>query len=153
VAVGSLSVSAGLLWVIIAWMGETRGLALTLAGITGIIVSIGVAVDSNVVFYEDFREKVWRGSTPRSVALTSFNSSFRTIVTANMASLIGAVLLYVLTIGSVRGFALFLAIGTVLDMIASYWFMRPMALYLARSPRLADRPRLLGMSRPREEPS
>ena len=151
VAVGSLSVSACLLWVIIAWMGETRDLALTLAGITGIIVSIGVAVDSNVVFYEDFREKVWRGSSPRSVATTSFNSSFRTIVTANMASLIGAVLLYVLTVGSVRGFALFLAIGTVLDMIASYWFMRPMALYLARSRRWADRPRWLGMAAPRGE--
>jgi preprotein translocase subunit SecD len=145
VAVGSLTVSAALLWVIIAWMGEVRELALTLAGITGIIVSIGVAVDSNVVFYEDFREKVWRGATPRSVALASFNSSFRTIVTANMASLIGAVLLYVLTIGSVRGFALFLAIGTVLDMIASYWFMRPMTLYLARNRRLAAHPRWLGM--------
>ena len=83
------------------------------------------------------------------MATTSFNSSFRTIVTANMASLIGAVLLYLLTVGSIRGFALFLAIGTVLDMIASYWFMRPMALYLARSRRWADRPRWLGMAAPR----
>ena len=146
VAIGSLTVSAGLLWVIIAWMGETRGLALTLAGITGIIVSIGVAVDSNVVFYESFKEEVWRGRSPRSVAAQSFNSSFRTIVTANMASLIGAVLLYVLTVGSVRGFALFLAIGTVLDMIASYWFMRPLVLFLAKSKRVAHRPHLLGVT-------
>jgi preprotein translocase subunit SecD len=146
VAIGSLSVSAALLWVIIAWMGETRGLALTLAGITGIIVSIGVAVDSNVVFYEHFKEEVWRGRSARSVASQSFNSSFRTIVTANSASLIGAVLLYVLTVGSVRGFALFLAIGTVLDMVASYWFMRPAVLYLAKSKRLAHRPSLLGVS-------
>jgi preprotein translocase subunit SecD len=145
VAIGSLAVSAGLLWAIIAWMGETRDLALTLAGITGIIVSIGVAVDSNVVFYEDFKEQVWQGRTPRSVASASFNSSFRTIVTANMASLIGAVLLYVLTVGSVRGFALFLAIGTVLDMIASYWFMRPLVLFLAKSKRIGHRPALLGV--------
>lgn len=146
VAIGSLTVSAGLMWAIIAWMGETRDLALTLAGITGIIVSIGVAVDSNVVFYESFKEEVWRGRSPRSVASQSFNSSFRTIVTANMASLIGAVLLYVLTVGSVRGFALFLAIGTVLDMIASYWFMRPLVLFLAKSKRFAHRPHLLGVS-------
>jgi preprotein translocase subunit SecD len=145
VAIGSLSVSAGLLWVIIAWMGETRGLALTLAGITGIIVSIGVAVDSNVVFYEHFKEEVWRGRSARSVASQSFNSSFRTIVTANSASLIGAILLYVLTVGSVRGFALFLAIGTVLDMVASYWFMRPAVLYLAKSKRWG-KPKLLGVS-------
>ena len=146
VAMGSLAVSAALLWAIIAWLGETRELALTLAGITGIIVSIGVAVDSNVVFYENFREEVWRGRSARVVASQSFNTSFRTIVTANMASLIGAVLLYVLTVGSVRGFALFLAIGTVLDMIASYWFMRPLVLFLARSRRLGNRPQLLGVA-------
>jgi preprotein translocase subunit SecD len=146
VAMGSLAVSAALLWAIICWLGETRDLALTLAGITGIIVSIGVAVDSNVVFYENFREEVWRGRSARVVATQSFNTSFRTIVTANMASLIGAVLLYVLTVGSVRGFALFLAIGTVLDMIASYWFMRPLVLYLARHRTLSERPELLGIA-------
>jgi preprotein translocase subunit SecD len=146
VAIGSLAVSGGLMWAVISWLGESRGLALTLAGITGIIVSIGVAVDSNVVFYEHLKEEVWGGRTPRSVASASFNTSFRTIVTANMASLIGAVLLYVLTVGSVRGFALFLAIGTVLDMVASYWFMRPMVLFLAKSKRFAHRPRLLGVS-------
>lgn len=146
VAIGSLSVSAGLLWVIIAWMGETRGLALTLAGITGIIVSIGVAVDSNVVFYEHLKEEVWRGRTARSAATTSFSSAFSTIVTANMASFIGAALLYVLTVGSVRGFALFLAIGTLLDMLASYYIMRPLVLWLVKSKRFADRPRLLGVS-------
>ncbi|MET0729104.1 MAG: protein translocase subunit SecD [Acidimicrobiales bacterium] len=146
VAVGSLAVSAALMWAIIAWLGETRGLALTLAGITGIIVSIGVAVDSNVVFYEHLKEEVWRGRTARSVASASFRSSFKTIVTANMASFIGAALLYLLTVGPVRGFALFLAIGTVLDMIASYWFMRPLVLYLSKSKRFAERPKLLGVS-------
>jgi len=146
VAILSLAVSAGLLWVIIAWMGETRDLALTLAGITGIIVSIGVAVDSNVVFYENLKEEVWRGRTARSAVTASFGSAFSTIVKANVATLIGAVLLYLLTVGSVRGFALFLAIGTVLDMIASYWFMRPLVLWLARSRRFAHRPHLLGVS-------
>jgi len=148
VAVGSVAISGALMWSIISWLGETRGLALTLAGVTGIIVSIGVAVDSNVVFYEHLKEEVWRGRTPRSVASASFSNSFRTIVKANVASLIGAVLLYVLTVGSVRGFALFLAIGTVLDMIASYWFMRPMVLFLTRSRRFADRPRALGVTTP-----
>ncbi|MFP5256020.1 MAG: protein translocase subunit SecD [Acidimicrobiia bacterium] len=148
VAMASLAVSAGLLWVVIAWMGETRDLALTLAGITGIIVSIGVAVDSNVVFYENLKEEVWRGRTPRSAATGSFGSAFSTIVKANVATLIGAVLLYLLTVGSVRGFALFLAIGTVLDMIASYWFMRPLVMWLVRSRRYLERPQVLGLTTP-----
>jgi preprotein translocase subunit SecD len=148
VAMASLAVSAGLLWVVIAWMGETRDLALTLAGITGIIVSIGVAVDSNVVFYENLKEEVWRGRTPRSAATGSFGSAFSTIVKANVATLIGAVLLYLLTVGSVRGFALFLAIGTVLDMIASYWFMRPLVMWLVRSRRYLERPQVLGLTAP-----
>jgi len=146
VAIASLTLSAGLLWVVIAWLGESRELALTLAGITGIIVSIGVAVDSNVVFYEHLKEEVWRGRTARSAATTSFNSAFSTIVTANMASFIGAALLYILTIGSVRGFALFLAIGTLLDMVASYFFMRPAVLWLVKSKRFANRPHLLGVA-------
>ncbi|MGV3758476.1 MAG: protein translocase subunit SecD, partial [Actinomycetota bacterium] len=146
VAIASLAVSAGLMWVVIAWMGETRDLALTLAGITGIIVSIGVAVDSNVVYYENLKEEVWRGRTPRAAAQSSFGSAFGTIVKANMASLIGAVLLYVLTVGSVRGFALFLGIGTVLDMLASYFFMRPLVLWLVRRRRFVEQPRLLGLA-------
>lgn len=148
VAMGSLAVSAGLLWVVIAWMGETRDLALTLAGITGIIVSIGVAVDSNVVFYENLKEEVWRGRTARAAASGSFGSAFSTIVKANVATLIGAVLLYLLTVGSVRGFALFLAIGTVLDMIASYWFMRPLVMWLVRNRRYVERPHVLGVATP-----
>src|SRR3546814_19994473 len=71
VAIGSLAVSGGLMWAIICWMGETRDLALTLAGVTGIIVSIGVAVDSNVVFYEHLQAEVWRGRTVRRVATPS----------------------------------------------------------------------------------
>lgn len=146
VAIASLAVSGGLMWVVIAWMGETRNLALTLAGVTGIIVSIGVAVDSNVVYYENLKEEVWRGRTPRAAAQSSFGSAFGTIVKANVATLIGAVLLYLLTVGSVRGFALFLGIGTVLDMFASYYFMRPLVLWLVRRPRFLERPRLLGVT-------
>jgi preprotein translocase subunit SecD len=146
VAIASLAVSAGLMWVVIAWLGETRDLALTLAGITGIIVSIGVAVDSNVVYYENLKEEVWRGRTPRAAAQSSFGSAFGTIVKANMATLIGAILLYLLTVGPVRGFALFLGIGTALDMLASYFFMRPLVLWLVRRRRFVERPRLLGLA-------
>jgi preprotein translocase subunit SecD len=145
VAISSLTLSGAMLWAIVAWLGETRDLALTLAGITGIVVSIGIAMDSNVVFYEHLKEDVSRGRSARGAVSGSFSHAFSTIVKADVASLIGAVLLYVLTVGSVRGFALFLGMSTVLDLIASYWFMRPLVVRMATSDRFKDRPGLLGL--------
>ncbi len=105
-----LCVSGALMWSIVSWLGETRGLALTLAGITGIIVSIGVTVDSYVVYFERLKDDVRLGRTLRSSAEKSFKGAYRTILAADGASLIGALLLYWLTVGSVRGFAFFLAL-------------------------------------------
>ncbi len=110
VAMLSLALSGSLLWVVISYLGENRGLALTLAGVTGIIVSIGVAVDSNVVFYEHLKEDVSRGRTLRSSVDGSFASAFSTIVKADIASLIGAAVLWSLTVGPVRGFAFYLGL-------------------------------------------
>ncbi len=145
VAMLSLSLSAALLWTVVAYLGENQGLALTLAGVTGIIVSIGVAVDSNVVFYEHLKEEVSRGRTMRTAIDSSFKSAFSTIVKADVASLIGAGILYWLTVGPVRGFALFLGLSTLLDIVASWFFMRPLALTMVKSQRFQDRPRLFGM--------
>jgi len=106
VAVASLAISGSVLWSLISWLGESRGLALTLAGTTGIIVSIGVQVDSNIVYYERIKEEVRRGRAVRSAADASFKGAFMTIVWADLASLICAGVLYQLTSGTVRGFAL-----------------------------------------------
>ena len=151
VAMLSLAVSAALLWTLIAYLGENQGLALTLAGVTGIIVSIGVAVDSNVVFYEHLKEDVSRGRSLRTAIDGSFTSAFSTIVKADVASLIGAGILYMLTVGPVRGFALYLGVATLLDIVASYFFMRPLALILVKSKRLQDKPRWFGMPSPEPE--
>ncbi|HEU5084640.1 MAG TPA: protein translocase subunit SecD [Acidimicrobiales bacterium] len=148
VAILSLLLAGGLLWVVVAWLGESQGLALTLAGVTGIILSVGVAVDSNVVFYEHLKEEVSKGRTLRSAVDGTFASAFSTIVKADVASLIGAAVLYFLTVGPVRGFALFLGISTTLDLIASYFFMRPVVLMLVKSRRLEGSRRLFGMPRP-----
>jgi preprotein translocase subunit SecD len=149
VAMLSLSVSAALLWTMIAWLGTNQGLALTLAGVTGIILSIGVAVDSNVVFYEHLKEEVASGRSLRASVDGSFASAFSTIVKADVASLIGAAILYWLTVGPVRGFALFLGLSTMLDLVASYFFMRPLTVLLVKSERLQHRPRLFGMPTPK----
>lgn len=151
-AIGSLAISMMLLWTLIAYLGDTQGLALTLAGVTGIIVSVGVAVDSNIVYYETIKEGVREGRTLRSSAERSFQGAFSTIVKADSASLIGAVILYVLTVGPVRGFALMLGLATLLDLIASWFFMRPLTILLARSKAVERRPGLFGIRRERVAP-
>ena len=148
VAIFSLTLEFGLVWALISYLGESRGLALTLAGVTGLIVSIGISVDSNVVFYEHLKEDVANGRTFRSTVERSFDSSFATIVKADIASLIGAVVLYWLSVGPVRGFALLLGISTVIDLIATWFFIRPSVLLLARNPNLRDHPKWLGMPTP-----
>jgi preprotein translocase subunit SecD len=144
-AMAKLAIEMALLWAVISWLGANQGLALTLAGVTGLIVSIGVSLDSNVVYYEHVKEDVRNGRSIRSTAERSFATSFRTILAADLASLIGAALLWWLTIGPVRGFALFLAISGVLDLIASYYFMRPAVRLALQSDTATEHPRWFGL--------
>jgi preprotein translocase subunit SecD len=139
VVIVGILLSGMALYSLITWiLPELFGIqiVLTLAGVTGIIVSVGVTVDSYVVYYERMKDEVRAGATIRSCVDRSFTRSFRTIVAADLVSLIGAVVLYVLAIGSVRGFALFLGISTVLDLIVAYFFMHPLVSIMARRPHL-----------------
>ncbi|MFM8825939.1 MAG: protein translocase subunit SecD [Actinomycetota bacterium] len=144
VVVAGLGVSGMLLWSVISWLSKTNGLALTLSGAAGIIVSIGVTVDSYVVFFERLKDDVQSGRTLRNSAARGFESAWRTILAADTVSLLGAVVLWWLTVGSVRGFAFFLALSTISDMVVSYFFTRPTVLLLART-RLMNKGRVLGV--------
>ncbi|HET7488211.1 MAG TPA: protein translocase subunit SecD [Acidimicrobiales bacterium] len=146
VVVMGLAVSATLLWAIISFLGEKSGLALSLAGAVGIIVSVGITVDSYVVYFERLKDEIRSGKTIRSSVDRGFSRAYRTIVAADVASLIGASLLYILTVGSVRGFAFFLGLSTVLDMVVAYFFTRPMVVMLGRN-RLFTEARWLGVAR------
>lgn len=145
VALASLGLSFALLWIIIAYLGESRGLALSLSGVVGIIVSIGVSLDSNIVYFEQIKDDMVSGRTMRSSAQRAFQGAMSTIIKADLVSLIGAALLYRLTVGPVKGFALFLGLSTVLDLIASFFFMRPAVLLLARSGLAARKPSAFGV--------
>lgn len=147
-AIAKLCVEGALLFSIIAAFGEWQGLALTLAGVTGIIVSIGVSVDSNVVFYEHIKEDVRNGRTLRSAAERSFPGAWKTIVKADTASLIAAGLLYFLAVGPVRGFAFYLGLSTLLDLVASWFFMRPAVGALLQSESALSHPGRFGMPEP-----
>lgn len=144
-AILSLVVSGTLTWVTLAYLSASNGLALTLAGVVGLIVSIGTSLDSNVVYFEHLKEDIANGRTLRSSVDRSFPVAFKTIFYANMASLIGAVILWFLTVGSVKGFALVLGLASVLDLIATYFFLRPFVRFMARSAALREHPRRFGL--------
>ena len=133
VVVGGLTISGLLLWSVISWLSKTNGLALTLSGVAGIIVSIGVTVDSYVVFFEKIKDDVQSGRSLRNSAARGFESAWRTILAADTVSFIGALILWWLTVGSVRGFAFFLGLSTLSDIVVSYFFTRPTVLLLART--------------------
>jgi preprotein translocase subunit SecD len=136
VVIAGLALSGAALYVVIVYLGESIGLALTLAGVTGIIVSVGITVDSYIVYFERLKDEVRGGSTVRACVDRAFTRSFRTILAADLVSLIGAAVLYWLAIGSVRGFALFLGISTILDLLVAYFFMHPIVSLMARNPEL-----------------
>lgn len=141
-----LIVTGMLMYSLVSFMGETNGLALTLAGATGIIISVGVTVDSYVVYFERLKDEIRSGKTIRSSVDRGFSRAYRTIVAADVVSLIGAALLYFLAVGSVRGFAFFLGLSTVMDMIIAYFFTRPMVILLGRS-RLFTEAKFFGVAR------
>lgn len=116
---------------------------LTLPGIAGIIMTIGLAADSSIVFFERFREEIRHGKTARSSAGGGFTHAFRTIIDADAVSVIIALTLIALSFlyfgpGPVRGFALTLTMGIVADVATAFFFTRPTVILLARLPLLSN---------------
>lgn len=146
VVILGLAVWGGLMYSIVCYLSQNSGLALSLSGITGIIVSVGTTVDSYVVYFERLKDEVRTGKTVRSSTERGFSRAFRTILTADISSFIGAALLWWLTVGPVRGFAFFLGLSTVLDVVVAYMFTRPLVILLGRS-RLFTEARFFGIAR------
>ncbi len=115
VAALALLIYAFLLWGLIVIIPIT----ITLPGIAGIVLSIGVAADANVVIFERIKEEVRRGKTPRTAIQAGYEKGFRAILDGNITTLITAFILFALSTGSVRGFAVLLAIGVVLSMFTA----------------------------------
>jgi preprotein translocase subunit SecD len=121
---------------LIALAGRTISYNLTLAGVAGLVISLGVTADSYIVFFERLKDEVHAGKSPRAAVMPAFKRSFRTIVAADIVTAIAALVLYVTAISSVRGFALTLGVATMLDLFVVYFFKRPAVSLLCRSDRL-----------------
>jgi len=133
-AVVGLLVFGSLLMVTISLLSRFQGVTLTLAGVTGIIVAVGITADSYVVFFERIKEEFRRGRPLRGAVDTGFHRAFRTILTADTVTFAGSILLYVLAIGPVKGFAMTLGLATLIDVLVAYFFTRPAAVLLVRGP-------------------
>ena len=146
VVLGLISTGA-LIYAIISILGETSaGLTLDLSGMTGLIVSVGITVDSYIVYFERLKDEVRAGRSVRSSVDRGFKSAYRTILSADAVSFLGALVLWVLSIGAVRGFAFMLGLSTLVDVITAYTFTRPLVIMLGRNRVFTDA-RIFGVAR------
>lgn len=145
VTVGSLALAALLLWMSAVILGENLGFTLTLAGIAGAIVAIGITADSFIIYFERLRDEIRDGRSLRSAAESAWSRARRTIVISDAVSLIAAVLLFIFAIGGVRGFAFTLGLTTIIDLIIIFLFTKPLVTFLSRLPFFANGHPLSGL--------
>ncbi|HQR80043.1 MAG TPA: protein translocase subunit SecD, partial [Actinomycetota bacterium] len=133
VAVVSLVIAALLTYFVFVILSRTVGLALTLAGVAGAIVAIGITADSFIVYFERIRDEIREGRTLRAACDAGWERARGTILAADFVSLLAAVVLYFLSVGAVRGFAFVLGLTTIIDVMVAFIFTRPVVTLLARN--------------------
>jgi preprotein translocase subunit SecD len=132
VTVFSLIIAAVLLYLLFLVLGEAIGFTLTLAGIAGAIVAIGITADSFIVFFERIRDEAREGRSLRSAVESGWARARHTIIVADMVSILSAVLLYFFAVGGVRGFAFTLGLTTLIDLLIVFAFTKPMVTLIAK---------------------
>jgi preprotein translocase subunit SecD len=146
VTVGSLAVAGSLVYLMFLLLGKWIGFTLTLAGIAGAIVAIGVTADSFIIYFERIRDEIREGRSLRTAVETGWSRARRTILVADFVSIIAAVLLYFFAVGGVRGFAFTLGLTTLVDLIVVFVFTKPLVTILAKMNFFASGHPLSGLS-------
>ncbi len=137
VVISGLLLTAMMLWAIISALGHTSvAPSFDLAGITGLIVSIGITVDSYIVYFERLKDETRSGRSIRTSVDRGFKSAWRTVWAADFVSLLAAIVLYLVAVGDVKGFAFFLGLSTIMDMAFTWFYTRPLVILLGQSQRL-----------------
>jgi protein-export membrane protein SecD len=119
-------------------LGQVAGFSLSLAGIAGLIVSLGIAADSFIVYFERIKDEVGTGKPVRTAVERAWPSARRTIIAADIVTALAAGVLYVLAVGNVRGFAFMLGLSTTLDLIVSFAFMHPIVYLIGQTRRMRN---------------
>jgi preprotein translocase subunit SecD len=148
VTIASLLLSGLVVYAALILLGRpnTIGFTLTLAGIAGFIVSVGITADSFVVFFERLKDEIREGRSARSAVPRAWVRARRTIISADTVSFLAAAVLYVIAAGAVKGFAFTLGMSTVLDLVVVFLFTHPVVALLSRSKAFMS-PRISGLGR------
>ncbi|MEV6301679.1 protein translocase subunit SecD [Actinoplanes sp. NPDC051861] len=142
----SLGLSALLTFGALVFLGRTMGFTLTLAGIAGFIVSLGVAADSFVIYFERLKDEIHEGRTPRSAVPRAWQRARRTIISANTITILCAAVLYIVSIGAVQGFAFAMGLSVILDLLVVFLFRHPIMTMFANTKAFMS-PRVSGLGR------
>lgn len=133
VAISSLAIAALVTYASAVLLGPLMGFTLSLAGVAGLIVAIGITADSFVVFFERLRDEIREGRTLRTAVEHGWTRARRTIVASDFVSFLAAAVLYLWSIGSVKGFAFTLGLTTVIDILVVFLFTKPLVTLLVRT--------------------
>ncbi|MFM5903941.1 MAG: protein translocase subunit SecD [Microbacteriaceae bacterium] len=133
VTIGSLVAAAALTYLVIAILSWRQGYRLSLSGVAGLIVAIGITADSFIVYFERVRDELREGRPLSAAVETGWRRAVRTILVSDGVSLLAAVTLYVLTVGNVRGFAFTLGLTTIIDLVVVAAFTHPLLQLLANT--------------------
>ena len=133
VVVASLMVAAAAVYACVLLLGQTMNFTLTLPGVAGLIVAIGITADSFIVFFERLRDEVREGKSLRTSVETGWYRARRTILAADAVTFIAAVVLYVFAVSDVKGFAFALGLTTLIDVVVVFMFTKPLVSLLART--------------------
>ena len=146
VVVASLLIAGVITYGVVLVLAKAAGFTLTLPGIAGLIVAVGITADSFIVYFERIRDEMREGRSMRVAVETGWARARNTCLAADAVSLLAAVVLYIFAIGVVRGFAFALGVSTIIDVAVFFWFTKPTMTYLARRPFFSNGGRLSGLS-------
>ena len=132
VVLASLLTAAGITYGMVLLLGSTAGFTLTLPGIAGLIIGVGVTADSFIIFFERIRDEMREGKSMRVAVETGWVRAKKTRLAANVVSLLSAGVLYLFATGAVKGFGFALGLSTLIDLAILFWFTKPMVTFLAR---------------------
>lgn len=133
VMLASLVVAAAFVYSLMTLLGESAGFALNLPGIAGVIVSVGITADSFIIYFERIRDEIRDGKSVRSAAVSGWKTAYPTLLAANAVSLLSAIVLYLLAVGGVQGFAFTLGLTTVVNLLVVFGFTQAVTSMLLRT--------------------
>ena len=145
VVIGSLGVAALATYASMVVLGEAMGFTLNLPAIAGAIVAIGVTADSFVIYFERIRDEIRDGRSLRSALMTGWTKARPTILVADMVSILSAIVLFILAVGGVKGFAFSLGLTTLLDLAVCFFFTKPLVQLLGHTKFFGEGHRLSGL--------